>query len=49
VHDELLFDVPAGEVAAVQELARREMESALDLRVPIVVDLGAGHDWAEAH
>jgi DNA polymerase-1 len=49
VHDELVFDVPAAEVDAVVEIARREMQEAIPLRVPVVVDVGVGRTWAEAH
>jgi DNA polymerase-1 len=49
VHDELLFDVPAFEVETVRELVRHEMQSAMSLRVPLVVDVRDGRNWAEAH
>ncbi|MGH7309611.1 MAG: DNA polymerase I [Candidatus Rokuibacteriota bacterium] len=47
VHDELLFEVPPDEVAAVEALAREIMAAALPLRVPVVVDVKAGTDWSE--
>jgi DNA polymerase-1 len=47
VHDELLFEAPPDEVAAVKALARELMEAALPLDVPIVVDVKAGRDWSE--
>jgi DNA polymerase-1 len=47
VHDELLFEAPPDEVQAVEALARDVMESALPLRVPVVVDVKSGKDWAE--
>ena len=47
VHDELLFEAPPAEVPAVEALAREIMESALPLRVPLVVDVKSGKDWAE--
>ena len=47
VHDELLFEVPPEEVAAVQTLAREIMEAALPLDVPIVVDVKSGLDWSQ--
>ena len=47
VHDELLFEAPPGEVAAVEALAREIMEAALPLQVPVVVDVKTGKDWAE--
>lgn len=49
IHDELLFDVPKGEVERVKQIARREMESALDAGVPIEVSVGVGTNWLEAH
>ena len=47
VHDELLFEAPPEEIAAVEALAREIMEAALPLQVPVVVDVKAGPDWAE--
>ncbi len=49
VHDELVFDVPEAEVAKVEKLVREEMETAVDLDVPLVVDIGTGENWREAH
>ncbi len=47
VHDELLFEAPPDDVAAVEALAREIMESALPLQAPVVVDVKTGKDWAE--
>jgi DNA polymerase I len=49
VHDELVFEVPAAEVEAATALIRRVMEHAMPLSVPLVVDVGVGKNWAEAH
>ncbi|MGE0222700.1 MAG: DNA polymerase I [Acetobacteraceae bacterium] len=49
VHDELLFEAPADEAAALADLARGVMESAATLSVPLVVETGSGRNWAEAH
>ncbi len=49
VHDELLFEAPEAEVAALTEVARRVMESAAVLSVPLVVETGSGRTWADAH
>ncbi len=49
VHDELVFEVPNAEVEPLTELVRHEMEAALPLSVPVVVDVGVGRNWAEAH
>jgi DNA polymerase-1 len=49
VHDELVFEVPVNEIEEMSTLVRKEMETALKLRVPIKVDVGTGHNWLEAH
>lgn len=48
VHDELVLEVPLGERDAVEPVVREAMESAAELRVPLVVDMGFGSNWAEA-
>jgi len=48
VHDELLFEVPAGDVAAVMPLIRDTMQQAFPMAVPLTVDVGAGPDWNAA-
>ena len=49
VHDELVFEAPETEIDRLAPLVRGEMEGALDLVVPIAVELGTGRDWLEAH
>lgn len=49
VHDELVFEVPAAEKLAMEQLVQHEMEHAVQLRVPLRVDLNFGHNWSEAH
>jgi len=49
VHDELDFDVYAPELNQVKEIVRNEMEHAIQLKVPLVVDMGVGKNWLEAH
>ncbi|MEM7588528.1 MAG: DNA polymerase, partial [Acidobacteriota bacterium] len=49
IHDELLFEVPTAEVDAASRIAREDMESVVDLSVPLVVDIGVGGSWEEAH
>lgn len=50
VHDELVFDVPKQELETVLELIEREMRTAMpEVEVPIVVELGTGANWLEAH
>ena len=46
VHDELLFEAPEDELGALEALAVEVMESALDLSVPLKVDVATGADWA---
>jgi DNA polymerase-1 len=48
VHDELLFEAPESELAALEAVVVEVMESALALSVPLRVDIKAGGDWAEA-
>jgi DNA polymerase-1 len=48
VHDELVLEVPEGDVEAVSELVRQEMEQVDRLDVPLVVDLGHGRTWYDA-
>ncbi|KAA3620693.1 MAG: DNA polymerase I, partial [Bacteroidetes bacterium] len=50
VHDELVFDVPKSELEEVKILVEDKMKNAITgLKVPIVVDMGVGNDWLEAH
>lgn len=49
VHDELVFDVPKEELPVFRELAELHMKNALVMSVPIVVELGVGRNWLEAH
>jgi DNA polymerase-1 len=48
VHDELVLESPPGEVDAVKELVRREMEGVSALDVPLLVEVGAGENWRDA-
>jgi DNA polymerase-1 len=47
VHDELLFDVPEDEVERVSELVKQEMEHVIELKVPVVADIGVGANWRD--
>ena len=47
VHDELLFEAPAQERAALEKLVREEMEGVHKLAVPIVVEIGSGPNWRD--
>ncbi len=49
VHDELLFEAPEDEADATAAVAKRIMEGAAAISVPLVVETGHGHSWAAAH
>ncbi len=48
VHDELVFEVPEPAQAVASALVKREMEGVTQLRVPLVVTIGAGKNWVDA-
>ena len=45
VHDELVFDVKSDEVEEISDMVKEKMENALELRVPLVVDITGGANW----
>ncbi|WP_422930730.1 DNA polymerase I [Singulisphaera sp. PoT] len=47
IHDELVFELPESELPALRDLVRKEMTSALDLKVPLKVDIAAGPNWLD--
>lgn len=49
VHDELVFEVRNRDIDPARQLIRLEMEAAAELSVPLVVDIGSGDSWFEAH
>ncbi len=49
VHDELVFEVPESELEEMKKIVAENMESALELDVPVKVDVGTGKNWLEAH
>lgn len=49
VHDELVLDVPKSELKEIMPVVRRCMEDAVELNVPLLVDINYGNDWLEAH
>ncbi len=49
VHDELVFDLYKPEESEIRELIQDKMKTAITMEVPIVVDIGVGENWLEAH
>lgn len=49
VHDELVFEVSKEHTDKLSQLLHTQMESAADLNVPLLVDIGQGANWDEAH
>ena len=49
VHDELDFECPAGELAALESMVKDAMENVAQLKVPLVVDVQSAQNWARAH
>jgi DNA polymerase I len=47
VHDELVFDAPSAEVDEVRQMVKKEMESVIELKVPLVAEVGAGSNWRD--
>ncbi len=48
VHDELVVEAPVAELEEAREIVRREMESAAELSIPLVVEIGVGENWLDA-
>jgi DNA polymerase-1 len=49
VHDELVFDMHNSEKEELKNLVKEKMEQAINLQVPLIVDMGEGLNWLEAH
>lgn len=49
VHDELVFDVPAGEEETLRKIVKEEMENVVSLSIPLTVECNYGKNWLEAH
>jgi len=49
VHDELVFDVLKSEKEGFEKMVKTEMEKAFDIGLPLLVDIGFGNHWLEAH
>jgi DNA polymerase-1 len=47
IHDELVFESPRSAVPTLVELVRHEMQNAMKLSVPLVVDVSVGQNWLE--
>lgn len=46
VHDELIFELPDNELEEIEKLVRTKMQGVLDLKIPLVVDIAVGKNWA---
>jgi DNA polymerase-1 len=49
VHDELIFEAPEVEIEKVILMIKTEMENAVKTKVPMLVEIGTGNNWLEAH
>ena len=49
VHDELIFDVPIDEEKQLCEIIKDTMENVMILEVPLLIEIGRGKNWLEAH
>ncbi len=49
VHDELVFEVPKGELPVTSKIIKDEMEGVYRLNIPLKVDINWGTNWGEAH
>jgi DNA polymerase-1 len=49
VHDELVFEVYKPELDEVKALVKSSMENVLKLKVPLIVEMGVGENWLNAH
>jgi DNA polymerase-1 len=49
VHDELVFDAYKDELDKIKSIVKQEMEAAINTEVPMLVDMGIGNNWLEAH
>jgi len=47
IHDELVFEAPDADIASLIALARQEMEAAMPLEIPLVVDIKIGDNWLD--
>ncbi|NMA95759.1 MAG: DNA polymerase I, partial [Clostridiales bacterium] len=49
VHDELIVDTYIPELDEVKKIVKRQMENAIELKVPLIVDIGIGYNWFDAN
>ncbi|MBT5859444.1 MAG: hypothetical protein HOH88_06200, partial [Flavobacteriales bacterium] len=49
VHDELVFDMKKSERDILMKIVKEKMEQTITLNVPLLVDVGSGGNWLEAH
>jgi DNA polymerase-1 len=49
VHDELVLEVPESELMEVKDKVRELMQNVASLDVPLIVDVGVGDNWDQAH
>lgn len=49
VHDELVLEVPKGELDTIRSELPKRMGGVAELKVPLLVEVGAGDNWDEAH
>ena len=49
IHDELIFDVHLDELETLKKVVIKSMSEACQLEVPLLVDVGVGSNWLEAH
>jgi DNA polymerase-1 len=49
VHDELVFNIYKPELEELKLIIKNEMENTIELKVPLVVEIGEGKNWFEAH
>lgn len=49
VHDELIFEVRESDVSTATKIIKSAMENIIQLSIPLIADVGIGHNWKEAH
>jgi DNA polymerase-1 len=49
IHDELIVETPESELDQAKKILKQGMEGVISLKVPLIVDVGVGKNWSEAH